>query len=133
MKQLTLTLSLILGTTFALTNLLPAIADDDSPQWGYIDRSGKLIIPVQFEDAFSFSEGLAAVENKGNWGFIDKTGKTVLELQYDKACRFSEGLASVRIPSNGPLADSYAGATGKWGFIDKNGNMLIKPQFEDAS
>ena len=28
---------------------------------GYIDKTGKLVIPAQFDDAKPFSEGLAAV------------------------------------------------------------------------
>jgi len=33
--------------------------------------TGKLIIPATYEDAFDFSEGLAAVQVDGAYGFID--------------------------------------------------------------
>lgn len=89
MKELTVTLSLILGTTLALTNSIQVNANDASPLWGYVDRSGKLSIAAQYQDAYAFSEGLAAVQKDGNWGFIDKTGAMVLDSQYDKVCRFS--------------------------------------------
>ena len=31
-------------------------------KWGYIDKTGRLIIPFKFDGAGDFSEGLAAVE-----------------------------------------------------------------------
>ena len=36
--------------------------------WGYIDSSGVMKIPVQFEGAQSFSEGRAAVQQGRKWG-----------------------------------------------------------------
>ena len=43
---------------------------------------GAFVIKPQFNAAYSFSEGLAAVEigetRPGKWGFIDKTGKVVI-------------------------------------------------------
>jgi len=34
-----------------------------SGKWGYIDRTGKMVIPARFLDARSFSDGLAAVRS----------------------------------------------------------------------
>ena len=54
-------------------------------KWGYIDKSGKIVIEPQFDDASSFSEGLAAVclgdycPLRGKWGYIDKSGEYVWE------------------------------------------------------
>ncbi|MBO7522558.1 MAG: WG repeat-containing protein, partial [Bacteroidales bacterium] len=46
---------------------------------GFIDNTGKEVVPCQYEDAYDFSEGLAAVKNKNDlWGFIDETGKEVV-------------------------------------------------------
>jgi hypothetical protein len=33
--------------------------------WGYIDKTGKVVIPVNFEDASSFSEGVTAANLGG--------------------------------------------------------------------
>ena len=88
---------------------------------GYIDKTGKLVIPATFRDAAPFYEGLALVyDDNGNYGFIDKTGKVVVPLKYDYAGSFSEGLAGVFLD-------------GKYGFIDKSGNIAIRPQFTAAS
>jgi hypothetical protein len=91
---------------------------------GYKDETGKVIIPLQFDSAGYFSEGLAPVEIGEKWGFIDKTGITVIPLQYTLAHSFSEGLAAVRVRNQGGF--------GKWGFIDKEGKMVIPPQYDGA-
>jgi hypothetical protein len=46
-------------------------------RWGYIDKTGKLAINPQFDDARPFSLGLAPVESGGAWGYIDRSGKLV--------------------------------------------------------
>ena len=54
----------------------------DTEKWGYIDKTGKIVIQPQFSQAGTFSEGLATVliENgtKKNYVMIDKTGKIVI-------------------------------------------------------
>jgi hypothetical protein len=45
--------------------------------YGYIDFSGKLIIPYQFSQAFPFRYGLAHVEIDGKMAYINKTGKII--------------------------------------------------------
>jgi hypothetical protein len=47
-------------------------------------------IELDFRDADSFSDGLAAV-HKGGWGYIDRIGKVVVPPRYLQARRFSEG------------------------------------------
>ena len=52
--------------------------------WGFIDRTGKVVIPAQYDDAWPFTDkGRAAVyiRQKG-WGLIDINGKSVVPCQY---------------------------------------------------
>jgi len=79
-------------------------------KWGYIDRTGKVIIRPQFEDAYYFSEGLAAVKLGDKLGYIDKTGRFVIKPQFNHAWDFSEGLARVTIGGK----DGYINKTGKY-------------------
>ncbi|ECH5021687.1 WG repeat-containing protein, partial [Campylobacter coli] len=51
--------------------------------WGFIDKSGKIVIEPKFDGVGNFSEGLAGVELNGKWGFIDKSGKIVIEPKFD--------------------------------------------------
>jgi len=101
---------------------------------GYIDRSGRIVIPPQFSgegvSERGFSEGLAAVkvykDKKDQWGYIDKSGKIVIELQFAAAGPFSEGRAMVGIAEPSWSIDY------KWGFIDTEGRWIAKPQYKSA-
>src|SRR3989339_1281909 len=64
-------------------------------KWGYIDKTGRIIIPFKFDGAGNFSEGLAAVYIKNKRGFIDKTGKLVIQPQNYWGFPFSSGMALV--------------------------------------
>jgi hypothetical protein len=48
---------------------------------GFINRSGKTVIPPQFDLAYGFSEGLAAVQIDKKWGYVETTGKMVIPPQ----------------------------------------------------
>lgn len=87
---------------------------------GYIDKTGKEIIPEKYTKCRSFSEGLAVVELDGKFGIIDKTGQTVLPFKYYDAGIFSEGL--IAVVSNGRV-----------GFIDKSGKEIIPFKFDGVS
>ena len=77
---------------------------------GYIDITGKLVIPLIYDDALCFSEGRAAVSIKGKWGFIDSTGKEVIPMKFYEVYSFHEGMAAVN--------------ESKFGFIDKDGKYV---------
>ncbi len=56
--------------------------EDENGKWGYVDYNGKVVIEPQYEQAKSFSNGLAAVMIDGKWGYIDKNNNMVVECQY---------------------------------------------------
>src|SRR5271157_5962548 len=84
-------------------------------KYGFIDKSGKVVIPIQFQYAMPFSEGLAAVSASTDalWVYIDKTGKPVISLQLKDASPFSDHLASVE-------------RNGKCFRIDPSGNTILR-------
>jgi hypothetical protein len=47
-------------------------------RYGYIDKTGAMVIKPQFSHPRRFSQGLAAVELERKWGYIDKTWKMVI-------------------------------------------------------
>ena len=81
-------------------------------KYGYIDKSGKEVIPCKYDSTYHFCEGLA-VRLDGKKGCIDKTGKEVIPCKYDDIYDFSEGLAEVS------LDDSHLA------WIDKKGKEVV--------
>jgi hypothetical protein len=86
---------------------------------GYVDRNGTVVIVAKYDEAYSFSEGLALVRSSGKYGYINEDGTEVIKPQFDGACSFSEKLAAVKID-------------GKYGYIDQSGVPKIQPQFDGA-
>lgn len=92
----------------------------DGNLWGYIDKTGTIVIQPQYYAAGQFSEGLAAVRLNGTYGYIDKTGNFVIRPKYDLALPFIDGQAKVFID-------------GKPFFIDKQGNLTFQHSFKSIS
>lgn len=112
------------GALLLTSMAVPALAVDTDPA-AVESEQGVLtyteIIAPQYEDAQTFSEGLAAVKQGGKWGFIDETGKVVIPFQYDYVGRFSEGRALVLTSQ---IVKNYDGSD--WeifllGSVDKTG------------
>jgi len=63
---------------------------------GYVDKTGKEVIPLKYVRVGYFSNGLAVVSNKRDLcGVIDKTGKLVIPFKYSYIHPFKNGLAIV--------------------------------------
>jgi hypothetical protein len=94
-------------------------------KWGFIDRTGKVVIAPQFSRVWEFSEDMAVVEKgygqEKAFGYVDKTGKSAVEPTFAGTWGFSEGLAAVRVGN---------GTGERWGFIDKTGKFVIQPRFD---
>jgi hypothetical protein len=106
-------------------------------KWGVINRTGEIVVPIEYGWIDEFSEGLALVNKGGRfvsetmestgvvggtWGFIDKTGNAVIPFGYDfeyGSGSFHEGLAIVKKGD-------------KWGYIDKTGNVILPIEYEWA-
>lgn len=52
---------------------------DSSGKWGFIDSAGELVIKYQYNDAWSFSNHLAAVKHVDTWGYISERGELVIQ------------------------------------------------------
>ena len=62
-------------------------------KWGFIDKTGKMVIEPQFDEVDSFYNGQAAVAINHLWAFIDNTGKQRFEPKYRSLTRVDKGAA----------------------------------------
>ena len=128
-------------------------------RWGFMDRSGRVVIRPQFQMVSEFHEGLAAVQTGNHWGFIDEKGKMIIPAKFYNVADFHEGLCAVVVD---PKVAEYPGFVdrtgsfairvddaqylgqfsegmavislgGKFGYLDKKGNLAITPQFDVAT
>ena len=98
--------------------------------FGYIDTTGKEVIPLQYADARSFSNGLAAVfrSDKG-WGYINCGGKEVISCKYLSAGDFQNGLAPVKLKKS---TNNHSVGDNNYSYVDTKGRVL-KNRFQYAS
>jgi hypothetical protein len=59
---------------------------------GFIDKTGREIIPCEFEqdNIKQFSNGFCAIRRNGKWGFVDVNGKEVIPCKYESAGDFKQ-------------------------------------------
>ena len=53
--------------------------------WGYIDRTGAVVVAPRFDMAWTFSEGLALVGVADHYGYIDPSGTLAIEARFEDA------------------------------------------------
>ncbi|HEM3576494.1 TPA: WG repeat-containing protein [Streptococcus suis] len=89
---------------------------------GYVDETGREVIPCQYQLAYEFAEnGLAPAQfDNGLFGYINKQNEAVIAPQFDDASVFVGGLAPVSKDGN------------TW-FINEKGEDVFGMTFADAS
>lgn len=97
-------------------------------EWRKVSKNGKwgfsngltTVIQPQFDEVFSFKDGLACVEVDEKFGYINPEGEFVIEPMYECAMSFSEGLAVVFERE-------------KCGYINKENEKVIDCKFDAAT
>ncbi|MFX0102471.1 MAG: WG repeat-containing protein [Candidatus Hodarchaeota archaeon] len=97
--------------------------------WGLIDQEGNIVVKPRFDDHYSFSDGVAWINQGGSrdepslldpspdcvggkWGLIDPDGRLILDYKYDEVYNFNEGKALVK-------------DEGIWKIIGKDGTTKV--------
>src|SRR5229473_212686 len=79
-------------------SLFPVVINN---RYGYINRSGKVVIPARFLDAREFQGERAWIrvgtKSRKEYGFIDTTGNLAFTKFFPDAYPFSEGIAAVAV------------------------------------
>lgn len=94
---------------------------------GYLNiHTGKIVIPAQYQRAWNFSEGIAAVYKEGLVSFINEAGElafpTTFPIYYDLnfddiAFQFHNGYCIMRTMD------------GLWGLINTQGEWAVEPMY----
>lgn len=122
-QRILLKLKLVSENMYSSWIIFPKPHDN---KYGYLDKSGKKVIPAIYDSAGSFKEGLAVVEVNSKYGFIDEKGKQVIPMKYIKASAFTESLAAVKIFNNTTSIDKTVM------YIDKSGNIKLTCKYDDV-
>ena len=120
--------------------------------WGFIDTSGKEVIPLVYDNIEWFNKSLHKVSRNGKRGMINRYGIEVIPAIYDTLYVSSNVMASSG--QKGALFDingkelttkqydnmllfsndrSLVSLNGKVGFIDRLGQEVIPLQYEPGS
>jgi len=86
-------------------------------RWGFVDRSGRAVVPPRFDQVGRFSEGLAPVRVGRQWGFVDRFGRVAIAPRFEEVGSFRGGLAVV-------IEGERSGV------IDTLGYFVLRPRFE---
>lgn len=98
-------------------------------KYGFLNLDGSVAIDLIFDEAESFSEGLAAVVKNGYWGFINPKGETVIDFTFvGKMESFTDNKAKFY---KGNFTTSGLYTSFRASYIDKNGKYLIEPYYEN--
>lgn len=98
---------------------LAKIYSKEAGAYGYVDKTGELVIPFEHNfNAGDFHDGLAVVYDSANayYGYMDKTGKTVIACQYGSAKDFVDGFAAVQMGN-------------RWTLIDEAGKEVVPQEY----
>ncbi|PKL01317.1 MAG: hypothetical protein CVV56_01585 [Tenericutes bacterium HGW-Tenericutes-1] len=88
-------------------------------KFGYIDKTGEIIIDFDYEDAGHFSQGLAYYANsEGKYGYINKKGEIIISPKYDYAEEFNLNKQAI-------VADITTEYDYIYALINKDGEEII--------
>ena len=84
---------------------------------GYIDSSGRTVIPAVYDHASRFREGLATVKQGEDWGVIAQDGSWRLRPFWDSSVKIGSGRIIV-------------GLGGKYGLLDTDGKEIMPLRYD---
>ncbi|KGX83522.1 WG repeat-containing protein, partial [Pontibacillus marinus] len=109
-----------------------AYQEEGDPKYGFIDKSGKVIIPPSFDAVQPFSEGRAVINKIEDYlysyGLIDQKGNIILEPTHSDISRLGEKRIAVgkAIKEEQP----YLGV--RYAIADLNGNFLSDYRYQNV-
>ncbi|QIU95088.1 WG repeat-containing protein [Bacteroides faecium] len=130
------------------------IASENGSGFGYLSKTGDVLIPFEYDKTSAFNDGYASVCKQNKWYVIDSKNNVTLTTDMDYLGVYSEGLIPAMkggkagfisldgkeaMPFNYEMVSSvHKGKfnykeNGKWGIKDAKGTVLLAPAYEDLS
>ena len=89
-------------------------------KFGFKDSEGNTVVPLIYDYASEFKNGMAGVKQGEKYGFIDRSGQVAIPLTYDKTgFYFSEDCVSMAVNN-------------KWGFITNKEKIIVPFIYEET-
>jgi hypothetical protein len=102
----------------AFSEGLAIISTKSTGKLGFIDSSGKVVIPCVYDNVTPFRDGVSRVVNKVDGrllgGYIDKKGKLIVPVQYDRIGKFQDGYGIIQTDQG-------------FNYVDKTGKLRPSP------
>lgn len=86
-------------------------------KYGYVDETGRPVIPCEYERATAFQNGRAMVKKDGRYYMIDQSNAVVLECEFDSVSVVVDGVYCITIND-------------KYGFADETGKIVIPCEYD---
>ncbi len=99
-----------------------AVVSNHEYKMGFINRKGKVVIPLKFDEVADFSDGLAFTHNNGYAGYIDMSGNYRIQPKFNDGKSFSEGRAFVGMMRTKEMM--------LWGIIDTTGALIERLHYD---
>lgn len=80
------------GSIYEVFNDNIASVQNKNGLWGGIDKTGKTVIPFEYDLLMVFNEGLAVAKKNGKYGVIDTNNNIVIPFEYDNLSSYSNGV-----------------------------------------
>jgi len=87
---------------------------------GFVDTSGKLIVPMEFDEIKTFDFQNGFVRKNGKFALVNSSGKVLTPYLFDDVAGFSDDICLVAIGN-------------KYGYINRLGQNIVTPQFNNAT
>lgn len=91
------------------------------PSWGLMDKKGKMLTDLRFQDAEEFSQNVALVKLDDKYGYVDTTGNFIFPKNFDKALSYNELDMALIIDRDNE----------NYGFINKQGEVILELPLAD--
>lgn len=94
------------------------IAVRQGEKYGYISKSGEIVVPIIYDDLKPFSSGRCVVKKGKKWGIVSTSNRILLPFKYNEIGEFLERITVKKGQ--------------KWGVLSSEYQWIVKPKYKGA-